>query len=213
MSRVLLLGASGLIGQELLNLLKVNSRVEVIYAPTRKPLPPSTNVVNPCHRDLRTAMAQLRDPVDLAFCCLGTTRKIAGSKLAFRDVDYSLVVEGAKAALALGAKHLLVVSAQGANPSSLFFYSRVKGEMEMALRHQGWQHLTLARPSLLLGERATVRPLEQYSAPLLKWLPAKWRAIEGKTVARALLYQAFAPEPKASVTILESDQLRQWGKP
>lgn len=212
MSRVLLLGATGLIGQELLRLLQANSRVEVIYAPTRKPLVAGKNLVNPYHRDLRLALAQLHDPVDLAFCCLGTTRKIAGSKQAFRDVDYSLVVEGAKRAQELGATHLLAVSAQSASETSPFFYSRVKGETESALRQQGWRHLTLARPSLLLGERQTLRPLEYFSAPLLRFLPAKWRAIEGRTVARALMNQAFSPEPKASVTILEPDQLRQWGK-
>lgn len=213
MSRVLLLGATGLIGQELLKLLLANGRVEVVYAPTRKPLPPSEKLVNLHHEDLRAALAQLHDPVDLAFCCLGTTRKTAGSKQAFRYVDYTLVVEGAACALALGATHLLAVSALSASVTSPFFYSRVKGEAENALRKQHWRHLTLARPSLLLGERETLRPLEHFSAPLLKWFPAKWRAIEGITVARALINQAFSPEPKASVTILEPDQLREWGRP
>lgn len=214
MSRVLLLGATGLIGQAVLKLLLVNSRVEVIYAPTRKPLPPAEKkLVNPYHEDLHVALAQLHDPIDIAFCCLGTTRKSAGSKQAFRYVDYTLVVEGARCAQDLGATHLLAVSALSASATSPFFYSRVKGETENALRKQHWRHLTLARPSLLLGERDTLRPLEHFSAPLFKWLPSKWRAIEGSTVARALVNQAFSPEPKASVTILEPDQLRYWGTP
>lgn len=213
MSRVLLLGATGLIGQGLLKLLLENSRVEVVYAPTRKPLPAQENLVNPCHEDLRIALAQLHEPVDIVFCCLGTTRKLAGSRQAFRFVDYTLVVEGAARAKVLGATHLLAVSAMSASATSPFFYSRIKGEMEAALRQQGWRHLTLVRPSLLLGERATRRSLEHLSAPLFKWLPAKWRAIEGKAVARALMNHAFSPEPKASVTVLEAEALRAWGSP
>ncbi|MBJ7222405.1 MULTISPECIES: NAD(P)H-binding protein [unclassified Brenneria] len=212
MSRVLLLGATGLVGNELLQLLKANHRVETIYAPTRKPLPPSEKVVNPHNADLSVALSQLISPIDIAFCCLGSTLKAAGSKPAFRYVDYTLVVEGAKTALALGAKHLLVVSSLSANAASPFFYPRVKGEMEKSLRQQGWQHLTLARPSMLLGERVDSRPLESLTAPIFRFFPAQWRAIDGKTVAQALLNQAFSPEPKAKVTVLESDQLRALGK-
>ncbi|PWC20183.1 hypothetical protein DDT52_09955 [Brenneria roseae subsp. roseae] len=211
MSRVLLLGATGLVGNELLQLLKVNHRVETIYAPTRKPLPPSEKLVNPHNADLSVALSQLISPIDIAFCCLGSTIKTAGSKKAFRYVDYTLVVEGAKVALALGAKHLLVVSALSANAASPFFYSRVKGETEESLRQQGWQHLTLAQPSMLLGERKDSRLLESLTAPLFRLFPARWRAIEGKIVAQALLNQAFSPEPKARVTVLESDRLRALG--
>ncbi|MCV9879667.1 NAD(P)H-binding protein [Brenneria izbisi] len=212
MSRVLLLGATGLVGRELLQLLKENHRVETIYAPTRKPLPPAEKLVNPHNADLSVALSQLTSPIDIAFCCLGSTIKTAGSKQAFRDVDYTLVVDSAKAALALGAKHLLVVSALSANTSSPFFYSRVKGETEKSLQQQGWQHLTLAQPALLLGEREVHRPFERFAAPLFRLFPAKWRAIEGKTVAQALMNQAFSPEPKARVTVLESDQLRTLGR-
>ncbi|MCG8709900.1 NAD(P)H-binding protein [Brenneria sp. 4F2] len=212
MSRILLLGASGLVGGELLQLLKANSRVEMIYAPTRKPLPPSERVVNPHDADLLAALSQITNPIDIVFCCLGSTIKAAGSKRAFRYVDYTLVVDGAKAGLALGAKQLLVVSALGANADSLFFYSQVKGETESELRAQGWQHLTLARPSILLGKRKDNRLLERLSTPILRIFPAKWRAIEGRTVAQALLNQAFSPEPKAKVTVLESKRLRTLGK-
>ncbi|MEC5342597.1 NAD(P)H-binding protein [Brenneria populi] len=212
MSRILLLGASGLVGNELLQLLKANNRVEMIYAPTRKPLPPSERVVNPYDADLLAALAQVTAPIDIAFCCLGSTIKAAGSRQAFRHVDGTLVVGGAKAALALGAKQFLVVSALGADADSLFFYSRVKGETERALREQEWQHLALARPSILLGQRRERRLLESLAAPLFRLLPGKWRAIEGKTVAQALVNQAFSPEPKARVTVLESRQLRALGR-
>ncbi|WP_291970982.1 hypothetical protein [Candidatus Symbiopectobacterium sp.] len=142
---------------------------------------------------MRVALAKLREPIDIVFYCRGTTRKQAGSKQTFRFVDYTLVVDSAARVKALGATHLLTVSAMSASATSPFFYSRIKGEMEVALRQQGWRHLTLVRPSLLLRERTTRWPLEHFSAPLLKWMPDNWRAIEGKAVARVLMNHAFSP--------------------
>ncbi|MGL9736076.1 MAG: hypothetical protein ACR5LF_12190 [Symbiopectobacterium sp.] len=116
--------------------MQANSRVEVIYAPTRGLLPAQDKLVNSCHEDVRVARAQLHEPVDIVFCCLGTTRKLAGSKQAFRFVDYTLVFDSAARAKALGATHLLTVSAMSASATSQFFlfYSRIKGEMEAAMR-------------------------------------------------------------------------------
>ena len=90
------------------------------------------------------------DPIDIVFCCLGTTRREAGSKEAFIHADYTLVVDTALTGRRLGAQHMLVVSAMGANAHSPFFYNRVKGEMEEALIAQNWPKLTIARPSMLL---------------------------------------------------------------
>lgn len=76
-----------------------------------------------------------------------------GSKEAFVHADYTLVVDTALTGKRLGAQHMLVVSAMGANAHSPFFYNRVKGEMEAALIEQDWPRLTIARPSMLSGER------------------------------------------------------------
>ncbi|STQ78617.1 Semialdehyde dehydrogenase, NAD binding domain [Hafnia alvei] len=91
--KILLLGATGLVGSELLKLLEQDPGISKIYAPTRKPLPPSEKLVNPVADDLCATMATWTTPIDIAFCCLGTTRKDAGSDAAFRYVDYTLVVE------------------------------------------------------------------------------------------------------------------------
>lgn len=95
-------------------------------------------------------LPQLSGRVDIAFCCLGTTIKKAGSEGAFRAVDLDMVVAFAKRARELGARHLIVISAIGADPKSSVFYNRVR-EMELALRAQDWPQLTIVRPSLLLG--------------------------------------------------------------
>lgn len=101
--KILLLGATGLVGSELLKLLEQDPGISKIYAPTRKPLPPSEKLVNPVADDLCATMATWTTPIDIAFCCLGTTRKDAGSDAAFRYVDYTLVVECGSVALKMAA--------------------------------------------------------------------------------------------------------------
>ncbi|ELY5854621.1 NAD(P)H-binding protein [Cronobacter malonaticus] len=209
MSRVLITGASGLVGSHLLRMLVDEPRVTSIIAPTRRPLRvPMHKVENPCDPQLSDVLTQLNAPLDIVFCCLGTTRREAGSKEAFILADYTLVVDTSLAGLRLGAKHMLVVSALGANPNSPFFYNRVKGEMETALKAQGWPRLTIARPSLLIGDREKRRAGESFMAPLFRLLPGKWKAIEAHTVAQAMVNAALSPA-KEDVAMLDSAQLRE----
>ncbi|CRY14686.1 NAD(P)H-binding protein [Yersinia enterocolitica] len=208
MAKVLLLGASGLVGGELLRLLRLDARVTSIIAPTRKPLPVMNKLINPQGENIGELLKTLDEPVDLVFCCLGTTRQQAGSQAAFRQVDYRLVLAAGETGLRLGARHFLLVSAMGANPNSWLFYNRAKGEAERDLQTQGWPQLTFARPSMLAGQRTKPRLMESLSAPLFALLPDKWRLIKAKDVAQALLDQAFAP-PHAGVTILSSAQMQQ----
>lgn len=208
MSQVLITGATGLVGGHLLRMLLNEPRIHSIAAPTRRPLADMPGVYNPHDPQLTDALAQVTDPVDIVFCCLGTTRREAGSKEAFVHADYTLVVDTALTGRRLGAQHMLVVSSMGANARSPFFYNRVKGEMEEALIAQDWPRLTIARPSMLLGERAKHRMNETLFAPLFRLLPGNWKSIEARDVARAMLAEALAPE-KEGVTILSSAQLRE----
>lgn len=207
MERVLLTGATGLVGGHLLRMLVNTPGVTAISAPGRRPLDDFPGVCNPHDPQLTDALAQVQEPVDTVFCCLGTTIRDAGSKEAFINADYTLVVDTALAGLRLGASHMLVVSAMGANARSPFFYNRVKGEMEEALIAQNWPKLTIARPSMLLGERDKSRLNESLLAPLFRLLPGNLKAISGRDVARALLRQATTPEGD-TVTVLTSSRLR-----
>jgi uncharacterized protein YbjT (DUF2867 family) len=206
MAKVLLLGASGLVGGALLTLLQQDSRVDAIIAPTRRPLAASQQVENPRGEDLLAVVSALPLMPEIVFCCLGTTRKQAGSAEAFRAVDYQLITACASVALARGARHCLVVSARNANAHSPWLYYRTKGETEQALMAQGWPQLTLVRPSLLLGERTPVRLAEKWSAPLLRRLPGNLRAIAAGSVAKALLALAFCSS-QSGLLVLESAQL------
>ncbi|EXF43926.1 nucleoside-diphosphate-sugar epimerase [Pseudomonas sp. BAY1663] len=207
--RILLAGATGLAGEHLLDRLLNEPTVERVLAPTRKPLAAHPRLENPVG-ELRALLPQLSGEIDTAYCCLGSTRKQAGSDDAFRAIDHDLVVAFARRARELGARHLLVISSLGADPDSSIFYCRVKGEMEAALQQQDWPQLTIARPSQLLGPRLELRLAERIAAPLSQLLPGKYHGIEACTLARALWRLAL--EEGDGVRIVESDELRKLGK-
>ncbi|EPR0604075.1 TPA: NAD(P)H-binding protein [Escherichia coli] len=208
MSQVLITGATGLVGGHLLRMLINEPKVNAIAAPMRRPLGDMPGVFNPHDPQLSDALAQVIDPIDIVFCCLGTTRREAGSKEAFIHADYTLVVDTALTGRRLGAQHMLVVSAMGANAHSPFFYNRVKGEMEEALIAQNWPKLTIARPSMLLGARSKQRMNETLFAPLFRLLPGNWKSIDARDVARVMLAESMRPEHEG-VTILSSSELRK----
>ena len=206
---ILLAGATGLTGEHLLDRLLSEPTVSRVLAPTRKPLAEHSHLENPVG-ELANLLPTLSGRVDIAFCCLGTTIKQAGSQDAFKAVDLDMVTAFASRARELGARHLLVISAIGADPASGTFYNRVKGEMEQALHAQDWPQLTIARPSLLVGSRPETRWVEQLAAPIAKLIPGKYGAIEACQLARALWRLAL--EEQNGVRIVESDELRKLGK-
>ena len=206
---ILLAGASGLTGEHLLDRLLNEPTVTRVLAPSRKPLAEHPRLENPVG-DPAVFLPQLSGRVDIAFCCLGTTIKKAGSEAAFRAVDLDMVVAFAKRARELGARHLIVISALGADPKSSIFYNRVKGEMEQSLRAQDWPQLTIARPSLLIGERLEERPAEKIAGLFSKLIPGKYHGIEACELARALWRLAL--EDQQGVRVIESDELRKLGK-
>lgn len=206
---ILLAGATGLTGEHLLDRLLSEPTINRVLAPSRSPLAEHPHLDNPVGQ-LSDLLPQLAGRIDAAFCCLGTTLRRAGSKEAFRAVDQELVLAFARRARELGTRHLLVISALGADPSSTVFYNRVKGETEEALKAMDWPQLTIVRPSLLLGPRREFRLGERLAAPLLRWIPGKYRGIEVAVLARALWRLAL--EESDGIRIIESDELRRLGR-
>jgi uncharacterized protein YbjT (DUF2867 family) len=206
---ILLAGASGLTGEHLLDRLLSEPTVARVLAPSRRALAEHPHLDNP-QGELLDLLAQLNGPIDTAFCCLGSTLKQAGSQDAFRAIDHDLVLAFARRARELGARHLLVISALGADPASAVFYNRVKGEMEQALRAMDWPQLTIVRPSLLLGARQEFRLGERLAAPFMRWLPGKYRGIKATVLARALWRLAL--EENDGIRVIESGQLRRLGR-
>lgn len=206
---ILLAGATGLTGEHLLDRLLNEPTVSRVLAPSRRPLAEHPRLENPVG-DFMTLLPTLGGRVDIAFCCLGSTIKQAGSQEAFRAVDKDMVVAFGRRARDLGARHLVVISAVNADAESSIFYSRVKGEMEEALKDQNWPQLTIARPSLLIGERQDQRLVEQLAGPIAKLIPGKYGGIEACQLARALWRLAL--EEQNGVRVVESDDLRRLGK-
>lgn len=209
----LLLGATGLVGGHCLDLLLADAAYDAVVTLGRRPSershPKRTHHVVDFDRLAEAAaLMEARD----VFCCLGTTMKKAGSKDAFRRVDYTYPVEAARIAVANGAEQYLLVSAFGANKSSLFFYNRVKGEVEEAISALSFEGVYLFRPSLITGERQEARAGEQASERVLGALSfvlrgplRKYRPIAARTIARAMV--AVAQRQPGGVRIIESDQI------
>lgn len=191
----LLAGASGLVGGYALSALLDTPEVRRVVALTRRPLPYEHPRL--ANRIVRFAQleAQLKGTAcDVALCCLGTTRRQAGSPEHFRAVDLEAVLDFARAALAAGAKRFVVVSSVGADPASKNLYLRTKGEMEQGLIAQGFAALDILQPSLLIGWRGELRPLEALGRliaplvnPLLRGGYVPYRAIRAQTVGEAMV--------------------------
>jgi len=191
----LLAGASGFVGNLVLDVLLESSDISRVFAVTRRPLgrehPRLANRIV----QFDQIEAQLKGlTCHFALCCLGTTIRQAGSEQAFRKVDVDSVLAFARAAKAAQAQRFVVISSAGADPGSKNFYLRTKGEMEEAVVGLGFPSLDILQPSILLGWRGEVRPLELAASALLPlvnpFLTGKrepFRGIPARTVAAAMV--------------------------
>lgn len=216
--RALLLGATGLVGGHVLDLLLDHPRWARVTVWTRRPPERAHPRLEVRSVDFDRLDETAGEPeVDDLLCCLGTTMKRAGSREAFRRVDRDYPLAAARLALAGGATRCAVVSALGADAESRVFYNRVKGEVEAGLRGMPWEALAILRPSLLLGHRdGDERPgeaLAQRAAPVLSPLLVgplrRYRPVDARTVARAMVKLAATMPP--GVTVAESDELQRLG--
>jgi len=210
----LLLGGSGLVGGHCLDYLLNDEYYTQVKALVRRPL----SVEHPKLIQHQVSFDKLKDHLakikaNDVYCCLGTTIKKAGSQKAFRKVDFSYPKEIAKLSLANGAEQFLLISALGANPNSLIFYNRVKGEVEQAIAQCGFQGFYIFRPSLLLGERKERRLSEEFGQKIFQWLSfgfmgvlKKYKPIEGKAVAFAMV--EIAKEQRQGKQIFESSHIQ-----
>ncbi|MBY6185416.1 NAD-dependent epimerase/dehydratase family protein [Marinobacter hydrocarbonoclasticus] len=215
MKTALVVGATGATGSALVNALISSDEYRAIHLLSRR----TTHWRN--RQEIRehilplSRIGDLTMPyaIDEVYCCLGTTMKTAGSKAAFRAVDYGAVVALGQWAKANGAGQMHVISSKGANAGSRNFYLRTKGEMEQALSALDLPALYLYRPSLLSGERIDYRRKERMGEALmngLTWLPGSdnWRPVPIDVLAQAMLQRARAHENKGRYRIESAQILR-----
>lgn len=210
---VIIAGATGLVGREILAGLLADRTVIAVHSLGRRP-PPIEHSRLTAHVVDFAALPAL-PTADEVYLALGTTIKVAGSQAAFRAVDHGANLAVARAALAAGARKAGLVSAMGADARSKVFYSRVKGELEDALARMPFEGLIIARPSMLVGNREALgqptRRGEVWAPALDKTLgfliPSNYKPIEAAAVAGALL--SAVPSAKG-MTVLPSGALRRF---
>jgi uncharacterized protein YbjT (DUF2867 family) len=191
--KVLLAGATGLVGSLMLQALLADSAVSEVHTLSRRPLSGS-------HPKLHVHIVDFNDlpalpQTDEVYLALGTTIKVAGSQAAFRAVDLDANLAVAQAAFVAGARRVGLVSAAAANAKSSMFYNRVKGELEDTLKAMKLTALVIARPSLLLdyryGLQQPPRIGEQIAIPIAKllapFLPGTYRPVRARAVAQSLV--------------------------
>jgi uncharacterized protein YbjT (DUF2867 family) len=206
--RLLLVGASGLVGSHVLSIALADSRVAQLVAPTRRALPEHAKLLAPeVSFDALPGDAPWWK-ADAVICTLGTTIKAAGSREAFRRVDYEYPLEVARLARRHGTPTYTLNSALGADPASRIFYNRVKGELERDLAQVGFTSLTHVRPGLIGGERLEFRAGERVMkvalSALAPLLPLSWRISPAQNIARALVEAALRAEPGVAVVSSEA---------
>jgi uncharacterized protein YbjT (DUF2867 family) len=209
MMKILLLGASGLVGKNVLAQALAHPAITSVVAPTRLPLAPHPKLTNPVSGRLELLLPEgVAREVDAVVCALGTTIGKAGSKEAFREVDYVLPLAFARSAHELGAETFVLVSASVASVSSPFFYPRIKGEIERDIEPVGFKSLTIVRPSLIGGEREEPRFREGIALRLMSILapilPKKFQVNPAPTIAAACLRAVTTAEPGLHFRFSES---------
>lgn len=210
----LVAGASGLVGRHCVQALLKEAAYATVTAFLRRPLDFShpkliQHIID--FEELEGAGNWLS--ADDVFCCLGTTMRKAGSEEAFRKVDFDYPIKLAALSQHCGAKQFSIVTALGSDPHSRIFYSRVKGEVEEAIRKISFIALHIFRPSFLLGNRNESRPAEQIGAAVMSTLKLvmvgplkKYRAVQASDVAEAMV--RVAQMNLTGAHIFESDTIQ-----
>ncbi|KMJ58286.1 hypothetical protein AB685_10270 [Bacillus sp. LL01] len=214
----LVIGATGLIGAHLKEEILRNPDYGTLTILVRRQLQEKHQKLTEIKADFDSLSSYKQYfHVDDLYICLGTTKKKAGTQENFRKVDYDYVVKAARLAKECGVKRVAVVSAIGADANSRFFYNHIKGEMEKALSEIGIPSTYIFRPSLLLGDREEFRMGERIGEvlgnainPILKGKLKKYRSVQGKVVAQAMV--KFLKDARDGVHVVESDLIAKIGE-
>ncbi len=211
-------GSTGLVGKQLVEILASSQEYEAVIALVRK----GSNIIHDRVFTVEVDYDQLDNyaadlKADDVFCCLGTTMKKAGSKEKFYEVDFSYPLKLAEIAEKNKSQRFNIITANGANSNSTFFYNRVKGDIETAVSRLSIPSIYIFRPSLLLGNRDKKRTGENVGAvlsrvlkPLLVGRFKKYRAIKATTVAMAM-YKVNQQDTNG-IHIFESNRIQELGQ-
>lgn len=201
--KLLLAGATGLVGGHVLAQALADPRIDAVIAPTRRALPAHPKLLAPTVDFEALPEDASWWAADATISALGTTIGKAGSQEAFRRVDHGYQLAVARLAHQHGTAAFVLNSALGADPASRVFYSRVKGELERDLAGLDFASLTFVRPGLIGGDRLERRPAERAALILLgilgPVLPRAWRINPAGRIAAAMIEAAITARPGTHV--------------
>lgn len=187
-------GASGVIGSHLVELLNQNPAYTEVVAFVRQTLPKKWDNLSKVTQwtvDYQDLVAPANLPhVDDLFCALGSTTQKTPNKADYYQIDVQYPLNFAVLGTQHGANFYGLVSSHGANPKALSYYLKMKGELETKLTKLAYPHTSIARPSLLLGQREEFRLLEHFSSFFMRQMPGNLKAIKPVDVAAALIKSA-----------------------
>lgn len=212
MKTAVIIGATGLVGSELVKALAYSQNYDKIYAIARRRVEFDDKKIEPVILAFERLEQQTFPEGADYFCALGTTIKQAGSQAEFRKVDHDYVLSFAKVAKACNANSFHLVSAMGANTASTNFYSRVKGEAEKDVAALGLKKIRIYQPSLLIGMRdklgqpsrlgeEIVTSIYNNAKFLFKGFMKKYEPITAEKVALAMAKNAIADSAKDKMVI------------
>jgi len=204
------IGATGLVGKQLLKQLLENDNFEKVRIFVRRDAGISHPKLEQQVVDFSNEETWVKNLTgDVLFSALGTTLKQAGSKEKQYEVDYTFNLRFAQKAKTNGIENYVLVSSVGANPKSNIFYPRIKGKLDEAVTKLGFKNLAVLRPSSLTGDREETRWMEKMSIPIVRFVTRfilrKYRPISGETVAQAMINAVLKPDPEK--TIWEADEV------
>ena len=201
MKNVLLLGASGLVGSNVLSELLAHDQVGQITILVRN----SLQLTHPKLTQVRTDFTDLSaldsiGSVDALFCCIGTTRKKTPDLVQYKAIDYGITMEVARRAKQLGCKQIHLISSVGANAKSSNFYLKIKGEIEEGIQTLGFETCLIYRPSMLIGARNESRPAEkigQILTPVFDFFTfgGNYHSIRATNLAQCMARQVEISKP------------------
>ena len=213
-NKAVVAGASGLIGSYLLDILLEEPQYDEVLALVRKELPIQ-------HKKLVQLVIDFDKLDDHAaavtghavFCCLGSTRKKTPDLAEYRKIDHDYPLILARLAKQNGVKHYHLVSAIGATAMASNFYTKIKGEIEGAIKHTGIECIHIYEPSVLTGDRKESRPMERFIIGLMKVINPllidglkKYRSISARIVAQAMFNQSLKTEE--GIFVHPSDKIK-----
>lgn len=213
MKTAIIIGATGLTGQALLDQLLHDDYFNYVIVFVRKKLDITHTKLTQYNIDFN-ALDSYKDLIkgDVVFCCMGTTIKVAGSQDAFKKVDYTYPTEFAKIARQNNVNAFYLQSSVGADANSNNFYLKVKGETEQAIQHLNFNSFASFRPSMLLGNRREFRMGEQIGKVVMQAISfmfigklKRYKAIHVNQVASAMI--KYAKSDKIGNAMIENEEM------